>query len=206
MAQRVSAYNEPGTLREYETVMILRPDLSDEEIASVNERIAGIIDKHSGKLLKVEAWGRRRLAYEIAKQAKGFYYYWRYLANNPLLDDLNHTLRMSEQVLRHLVVKLDENVHPDARPADVDPESLDPRLRRGRQAESAASESTAASESAAQPEEQQTGAVEAGPQDDGEPVEAKPAPGDSAEGTEAAGAEAAPETENQTQDEKETEE
>ena len=130
MTERVSARNEPGTLREYETVLILRPDLSDQEMAGVNQKVAGIIDKHGGKLLRVEAWGRRRLAYEIKKQPKGFYYYWRYLANNALLDDLNHTLRVSEQVLRHLVVKLDENVHPDARPADVEPEALDPTLRR----------------------------------------------------------------------------
>ncbi len=181
MAHRVSARTEPGTLREYETVMILRPDLSDEAIASVNERIVGIIDKHGGKLLKVEAWGRRRLAYEIAKQAKGFYYYWRYLANNALLDDLNHTLRMSEQVLRHMVVKLDENVHPDARPADVEPEALDPRLRRAAQPEVAAP--------AAEPKGEEKAPEASAPE---EGAAAAPAPG--AETTDA-GAEAAPETE-----------
>ena len=184
MIERTSARAEPGTLREYETVLILRPDLADDVVATTNEKIADIVDKHGGKLLKVEAWGRRRLAYRIAKHPKGLYYYWRFLANNPILSDMDHLFRMSENVLRQMTILVDENVYPDARPADVEPEALDPRLRAARVAEAEAA-AAAEAEAAAAAEAEAAAKAEAeseAPAESEEPV-AEQAPKETTEET-----------------------
>lgn len=129
MAPRISARDEHGKLREYESIIILRPDLLDEGIANVNKRALAIIEKHEGRLLHLETWGRRRLAYRIGKEQKGNYYYWRYLATAAVPGELKRSLRVLDSVLREFTLKLDENVDPEARPHDVDPITLDPTQR-----------------------------------------------------------------------------
>ncbi|MCD6498218.1 MAG: 30S ribosomal protein S6, partial [Deltaproteobacteria bacterium] len=143
MTERFSARRAPGTQREYETILILRPDLLDEAVADFNKKVVDLIDRNNGKLLHVETWGKRRLAYRINKQSKGQYYYWRFLATNPLLDDLYHLSKVAEPVLRQLTVRVDDDVNPETRPADVDPVALNPTLRAKREAEEAAAAAAA---------------------------------------------------------------
>ncbi|HVK88588.1 MAG TPA: 30S ribosomal protein S6, partial [Kofleriaceae bacterium] len=81
MARLQSQKDKPGTSREYETTYILRPNTTNEGVAEVNARIKGIIEGMGGKIIKVDNWGKRRLAYEVAKERKGIYLYWQYLAN-----------------------------------------------------------------------------------------------------------------------------
>ena len=68
-----SSRDIPGRKREYETIYILRPDISNEAVGLVNTKIRGVIEAGGGNLLKVENWGKRRLAYEVKKQMKGMY-------------------------------------------------------------------------------------------------------------------------------------
>jgi small subunit ribosomal protein S6 len=124
MAQRQSMRDEPGTLREYETIFILRPDAQAESIAQVNQRIRGVIEQMGGKLLKLDNWGKRKLAYEIKKELKGIYLYWQYLGTTGLVQELERNLRMLDSVVRYYTTKVDDDIDPNARPTDVTDESF----------------------------------------------------------------------------------
>jgi small subunit ribosomal protein S6 len=122
MAQ--SMRNEPGTQREYETIFILRPDTNQDGIQTVNTRIRSVIDSMGGRLLKLDNWGKRKLAYEVKKQLKGIYLYWQYLGNSGTVEEIERNLRMLDSVIRYYTVKVDENVDPAARPGTVDDEAF----------------------------------------------------------------------------------
>ena len=63
----------PGRAKEYETIYILRPDIDADSADKIGLRIAEAITRESGRLTKVESWGRRRLAYDIKKHRRGVY-------------------------------------------------------------------------------------------------------------------------------------
>jgi small subunit ribosomal protein S6 len=86
MARIQSLHDAPGTSREYETVYILRPNTANDGVAEVNTRVKDVIEKMGGKVIKVDNWGKRRLAYEVAKERKGIYLYWRYLATPGVVE------------------------------------------------------------------------------------------------------------------------
>ena len=125
MARLQSQRDAPGTSREYETVYVLRPNTANDGVAEVNTKVKGIIEGMGGKVLKVDNWGKRRLAYEVAKERKGIYLYWRYLATAGVVEETERNLRMLDNVIRFLTIKVDENVAPDARPSELDDTSYE---------------------------------------------------------------------------------
>ena len=125
MARLQSQRDTPNTAREYETTFILRPNTSNEGVAEVNTRVKGIIEGMGGKILKVDNWGKRRLAYEVAKERKGIYLYWQYLAQPGVVEETERNLRMLDSVIRYLTVKIDEDIVVDARPTELDDTSFD---------------------------------------------------------------------------------
>lgn len=125
MARLVSQRDTPNTAREYETTYILRPNTPNEGVSEVNARIKGIIEGMGGKILKVDNWGKRRLAYEVAKERKGIYLYWQYLAQPGVVEETERNLRMLDSVIRYLTVKVNENVDVTARPTEIDDTSFD---------------------------------------------------------------------------------
>lgn len=125
MARLQSQKDKPGTSREYETTYILRPNTTNEGVAEVNTRIKGIIEGMGGKVIKVDNWGKRRLAYEVAKERKGIYLYWQYLAQPGVVEETERNLRMLDSVIRYLTVKVDEDVVVEARPSEIDESSYE---------------------------------------------------------------------------------
>ncbi|MEJ7597684.1 MAG: 30S ribosomal protein S6 [Kofleriaceae bacterium] len=125
MARLQSQRDTPNTAREYETTFILRPNTPNEGVAEVNTRIRGIIEGMGGKVIKVDNWGKRRLAYEVAKERKGIYLYWQYLAQPGVVEETERNLRMLDSVIRYLTVKIDENIDVTARPTEVDDTSYE---------------------------------------------------------------------------------
>lgn len=121
--QLKSLRDEPGTSREYETIFILRPDTQNETIAQVNQRLRGIVETMGGKILKLDNWGKRKLAYEIRKQLKGIYLYWQYLAIPGVVEELERNLRMLDPVIRYYTVRVDSDIDPNARPSEVTDET-----------------------------------------------------------------------------------
>ena len=125
MARLQSQRDLPNTAREYETTYILRPNTSNEGVAEVNIRIKGVIEGMGGKVLKVDNWGKRRLAYEVAKERKGIYLYWLYLAQPGVVEETERNLRMLDNVIRYLTVKVDSDIDVGARPSEIDDASYD---------------------------------------------------------------------------------
>jgi len=117
---RASIRDEIGTLREYETVYILKPDTAQDEISQMNARVRQILESMGGKLLDLDNWGKRKLAYEIKKQLKGIYMYWRYLAPSGVVEEVQRNLRMLDAVIRYYTVRIGENIVPDTRTSAVD--------------------------------------------------------------------------------------
>src|SRR5688572_26439806 len=125
MARLQSLRDTPNTAREYETIYILRPNTPNEGVAEVNARIKNVIEGMGGKIIKVDNWGKRRLAYEVAKERKGIYLYWQYLAQPGVVEEAERNLRMLDNVIRYLTTKVDENVDVTARPTEIDDTSFE---------------------------------------------------------------------------------
>jgi small subunit ribosomal protein S6 len=125
MARLASLRDTPNTAREYETIYILRPNTPNEGVSEVNGRIKTVIEGMGGKVIKVDNWGKRRLAYEVAKERKGIYLYWLYLAQPGVVEEAERNLRMLDNVIRYLTVKVDEDVDVSARPSEIDDASYE---------------------------------------------------------------------------------
>ena len=119
-----SMRDEPGTQREYETIFILRPDTNQEGITLVNTRVRSVIDQMGGKIMKLDNWGKRKLAYEIKKQLKGIYLYWQFLGSTGMVEEIERNLRMLDSVVRYYTVMVDSDIDPAARPSNVDEETF----------------------------------------------------------------------------------
>src|SRR5881394_3893345 len=111
-----SARDMAGRKREYETIYILRPDSTNDVIAQVNTKVRNIIETGQGTLLKIDNWGKRKLAYEVKKQLKGIYLFWQYLGTAGVVEEIERNLRMLDTVIRYYTVKVDENVDPTVKP------------------------------------------------------------------------------------------
>jgi small subunit ribosomal protein S6 len=108
--------------KEYETIYILRPDVDAESAEKVQGRVSEVVAREAGKLVKVEAWGRRRLAYNIAKHRKGVYVYVKYVGRGGLVAELERNLKLSDVVLKFQTVMLRDNV--DIGGLQIDPEEV----------------------------------------------------------------------------------
>ena len=124
MAQLKSLADEPNTSREYETIYILRPDTPNDGVGQINSRVRQVMEQMGGKVLKLDNWGKRKLAYEVKKQLKGIYLYWHYLANPGVVEEIERNLRMLDNVIRYYTVKVDENVDPNAKPTEMTEETF----------------------------------------------------------------------------------
>lgn len=119
-----SSRDVPGRKREYETIFILRPDIPNEVIGGINAKIRGVVEGGGGRLIKVENWGRRKLAYEVKKQLKGIYLFWSYLGTAGLVEEVERNLRLSDSVIRYYSVKMADNVDATTRTIDLTDESF----------------------------------------------------------------------------------
>ncbi len=113
---------DPKRATDYETVFILRPDIDAETSEKVLSRAVAAIEATHGRLTKVESWGKRKLAYPIAKQRKGVYVYVRFLGHRGTVNELERNLRMLDAVIRYMTVQLAKDI--DASTVTVDPEEV----------------------------------------------------------------------------------
>lgn len=114
-----------GTQREYESVTIIKPDTPKPEILQLITRLQGVFSERGGKLLKVDSWGMRVLAYPVAKNRKGIYLYWRFIGGSDMVTEFERLLGLAQQVIRFYTVRVDDNVDPSARPSEITEELLD---------------------------------------------------------------------------------
>jgi len=94
--------------RQYELVYVLPADTTEQQVAELHEQVAAVVTRLSGVIEKTENWGRRRLAYEIAHQKEGVYVLQVINGSGELMKELDRRLRVMDQVIRHMVVRVDE--------------------------------------------------------------------------------------------------
>ncbi|NYT38436.1 30S ribosomal protein S6 [Allopusillimonas soli] len=91
-------------MRHYEVVFIVHPDQS-EQVPAMIERYQSTVTSNGGQVHRLEDWGRRQLAYPIQKLVKAHYVCMNIECSQAVLDDLEHSFRYNDAILRHLVVK-----------------------------------------------------------------------------------------------------
>lgn len=94
-------------MREYELFVVFRPDLDDDSLQSNVDRVTGLVTARGGEVTAVQPRGRRRLYYEIRDFKDGQDVVWRFRFDPARADDLERSLRLTEPVIRHLLVRLD---------------------------------------------------------------------------------------------------
>ncbi len=95
-------------MRKYETVVVLAPEMEEQEQKAFIERLSVILKENGGSVEKVDFWGKRKLAYPIKKKTEGFYICIYYEADGERIRELERVLRVTESVLRYLTVKVEE--------------------------------------------------------------------------------------------------
>jgi len=91
-------------MRHYEVVFIVHPDQS-EQVPAMIERYQSSVTSNGGQIHRLEDWGRRQLAYPIQKLVKAHYVCMNIECSQTVLDDLEHSFRYNDAILRHLVIK-----------------------------------------------------------------------------------------------------
>ena len=92
----------------YENTIIAKQDLAEKDIKSIKEKYNEIINKSSGKVLKIEEWGLLILANKIKNYKKGFYIHYKFEGNNKTLDEIKKKIKIDTSIIRHLTVKYKE--------------------------------------------------------------------------------------------------
>ena len=101
-------------MRKYETIFILNPDLEEEQTQSAIEKVKGIISQNNGEILKIEDWGKRKLAYQVKKKAKGHYILIHLMGSSTLISELERNFRVMDAVIKFQSVRLDESHVPSS--------------------------------------------------------------------------------------------
>ena len=96
------------SLHEYELVVVLSPDLQEDSVPGGIEKVHQAITSRGGQIDDVNNWGRRRLAYPIKRHLEGTYVVTQMKLDPTQVVDLENNLRISEDVIRHLVIRTDE--------------------------------------------------------------------------------------------------
>jgi small subunit ribosomal protein S6 len=94
-------------MRRYELMLVIRPDVADDKSQALVDRTTRGIVAAGGQIVKVAPWGRRRLAYPIERHREGSYQIILFEAPSDAIVELEHTLLITEEVLRHLVTRVD---------------------------------------------------------------------------------------------------
>jgi small subunit ribosomal protein S6 len=103
-------------LREYETIFLVKPDLTDDNVDKLKERVRGIVSREGGKVIRFTVWGKKKTAYTIAKQPRAIYVHANFLGDTKLVAEIERNLRIYDEVTRYLSVKLADEVDPESRP------------------------------------------------------------------------------------------
>jgi small subunit ribosomal protein S6 len=109
-------------VRRYELMLVFRPDAPDDRIAAIIDRTTRQITAGGGQIVKVAPWGRRRLAYAIDRHREGAYHIVVFESPTDGIAELERGLLITEEVLRHLVTRVERPTRPARRDGEEDEE------------------------------------------------------------------------------------
>jgi small subunit ribosomal protein S6 len=95
--------------RKYELVYIVSPEATEEQVTDLHTQVEAIVQRIGGQIEKTENWGRRKLAYEIGRHKEGTYVLETIDGTGELMKEIDRRLKVSDLVIRHLVVRIDED-------------------------------------------------------------------------------------------------
>ncbi|MFO7660558.1 MAG: 30S ribosomal protein S6 [Candidatus Cloacimonadaceae bacterium] len=95
-------------IKDYESMIILTPQLSQDEANKANEIVVSVITDNGGELIKTDVWGKRQLAYPINKQTEGFYYINYFKIDSEKIKDIQRMYNINESILRFIVIDRNE--------------------------------------------------------------------------------------------------
>jgi small subunit ribosomal protein S6 len=107
----------------YESIFIVRPSLSDEDTNKIIEKMKGVVAKAGATLLKLENWGKKKLAYEIKRERKGTFVYLHFRSEGGVVSELERSYRLEDSVLKFLTVRVEQVAPPTAAPPTTAPEA-----------------------------------------------------------------------------------
>jgi len=97
-----------ASMRPYELTFIVRPEVEGGDLSAVVDRVKNLVTGGGGQVTEVNAWGRRQLAYPINRMTEGQYFYVRAQLPALAVGELERDLRLTEQIVRYLIVRADE--------------------------------------------------------------------------------------------------
>ena len=97
-------------MKRYETIFIVQIDLPTDELNSLIERYRAIVTALKGSIIKVEKWGKRKLAYEIKKQSNGYYVMIDFAGKSAIIDELERNFKIDDKILKFMTIMKDGNV------------------------------------------------------------------------------------------------
>ncbi len=92
-------------MNSYEMGLVVKPNLSETDVNSLVERLKTMIGEQGGTVEAVDLWGKRRLAYPVEKHTEGYYVFIRFLLSPSRVEEINRVVGITEEILRHIVVK-----------------------------------------------------------------------------------------------------
>ncbi len=95
-------------MRDYELVIVVKPEVTDQEVPRLMDKMAGFVVRKGGSVVEVNQWGRRKLAYPIRQYLEGNYFLARLKLEPGQVKELEANLRLSDEVIRHLIVRAGE--------------------------------------------------------------------------------------------------
>jgi small subunit ribosomal protein S6 len=102
-------------MTEYETTMVMRPDLGGDAIESTLDRVREVLKTQGGKLIAINHWGKKKLAFDIKKQSRGIYVHAQFLGQKGLVAELERNLRITDHILRYETICVAKGVDPSTR-------------------------------------------------------------------------------------------
>ena len=107
-------------MRRYETILIVHVDLPEDELTTLIDRYSAVVTGQKGILVKVERWGKRRLAYLIKKQQRGFYILIDYAGETAVVNELERNLKIDDKILKFMTVLKDDTVDAAALQKEIE--------------------------------------------------------------------------------------
>jgi small subunit ribosomal protein S6 len=108
-----------STSRQYELVYIVTPEASEQDVAELHTQIEQIVQRYNGTFDKTENWGRKRMAYDIGRHREGTYVVETITGSGELMKEIDRRLRVIDSVIRHLIVRVDEELQVAQRTSEA---------------------------------------------------------------------------------------
>ncbi len=115
-------------MRRYETIVIVDPDIGEEQRAPVFDRIRDLVPQKGGLVVEFDEWGARKMAYEVKKKKRGYYLRVDYCGTGDLVNEMERQFRIDDRVLKYMTILLED---------DVDMEAIQEKMSQASEAEAA---------------------------------------------------------------------